>query len=128
MINATNDGTSGGGISRQTRRMRGLGTGEVVGSALVAVGLALITGLFVAAPDQPDDAMDPVAQTLLLLVGLDDVYRQAKTDAKTYMQIHDGLLDPAGPITKALESVGGRVDPTASENIRQLLDLQAVQP
>ena len=111
-------------MSRQTRRMRGLGTGEVVGSALVALGLALVTGLLAAAPDQPDDGTDSVAQTLLLLAGLDDLYKQAETDAQTY----DAMLDPAGPIAEAMHSVGAVVDPTAPDTIRQLLDLQAVKP
>ena len=128
MITAPNDGPSGRGVSRQTRRMRGLGTGEVLGSALVAVGLALVTSLLAAPSDQSGGGTDSMAQTLLLLAGMDDLYKQAEADAKTYMTTYDELLDPAGPIAEAMDSVGAVVDPTALDNIRQLLDLQAVQP
>ena len=128
MIAVPNDGPSGRGVSRQTRRMRGLGTGEVLGSALVAVGLALVTSLLAAPSDQSGGGTDSMAQTLLFLASLDDLYKQALTDAKTHMAAYDVLLDPAGPIAEAMDSVGAVVDPTALDNIRQLLDLQAVQP
>jgi hypothetical protein len=128
MRTAPNDGTSGRGVLRLKRRMRGLATGEVVGSALVAVGLALVTGLLAAAPDRSGGGTDSVAQSLLLLAGLDDLHKQAETDAKTYLQTYDGMLDPAGPIAEAMSSAGAVVDPTALDNIRQLLELQAVQP
>ncbi len=108
--------------------MRGLGTGEVVGSVLLAVGLALVTSLLAAPSDRSGGGTDSVAQTLLLLAGLDDLYEQAEADAKTYMKTYDQLLAPAGPIAEAMDSVGVVVDPTAVDSIRQLLDLQAVQP
>lgn len=44
------------------------------------------------------------------------------------MKTHDGMLYPARPIAEAMSSGGAVVDPTALDNIRQLLDLQAVQP
>ena len=44
------------------------------------------------------------------------------------MQTFDRMLDPAGPIAKALGSVGAVADPTAPDRIRQVLDLQAAQP
>ena len=44
------------------------------------------------------------------------------------MQTYDGMLDPAGPIAEAMDSVGAVADPTALDNIKQLLDLQAVKP
>ena len=95
---------------------------------MAALGLALVTGLLAAPQDQTGGSTDSVAQTLLLLVGLDDLYKQAETDAKAYMKTYDELLDPAGPMAEAMSSVGTVVDPTALDNIRQLLDLQAVQP
>jgi hypothetical protein len=128
MTPAPADCPSGRGVSGHTKRKRGLGTSNVVACALVALGLALVTGLLAAPPDQTGGGTDSVAQTLLLLAGLDDLYRQAETDARTSMQTYDGMLDPAGPITNALGSVGAVVDPTALDNIRQLLELQAVQP
>ena len=128
MTPAPGDSRSGRGISGRTRRMRGLGTSEVIGCALAAVGLALVTALLAAPPDQTGGSTDSVAQTLLLLAGLDDLYTQAQTDAKTYMQTYDGMLDPAGPIAEAMSSTGAAVDPTARDNIRQLFEVQAVQP
>ena len=128
MTPAPADGPSGRGVSRQTRRLRGLGTTDVVGCALAALGLALVTGLLAAPPDQTGGATDSVAQTLLLLAGLDDLYNRAQTDAKSYMQTNDGMLDPAGSIAEAMDSVGAVADPTALDNIKQLLDLQAVKP
>jgi hypothetical protein len=108
--------------------MRGLGSGEVVGSALVALGLALVTSLLAAPSERTGGGTDSVAQTLLLLASLDDLYEKAEADAKSYMKTYDALLDPAGPIAEAMNSVGVVVDPTALDSIRQLLDLQAVQP
>ena len=122
------EGPAGRGGSGQTRRLRGLGTTDVVGCALAALGLALVTGLLAAPQDQTGGSTDSVAQTLLLLVGLDDLYKQAESDAKAYMKTYDELLDPAGPMAEAMSSLGAVVDPTALDNIRQLLDLQAVQP
>lgn len=71
------------GVSRQSRRLRGLGTTDVVGCALVILGLALVTGLLAAPQDQTGGSTDSVPQSLLLLTGLDDLYKQAETDAKT---------------------------------------------
>jgi hypothetical protein len=38
------------------------------------------------------------------------------------------MLNSAGAMAQAMDGVGGLPDPVAAEGIRQLFDLQAVQP
>jgi hypothetical protein len=128
MTPAPGDSRSGRGVSGHSRRKRGLGTSEVVGCALAALGLALLTALLAAPPDQTGGSTDRVAQTHCSLPAWIKLHTQVQTDAKTHMQTYDKMLDPAGPIAEAMGSVGAVADRTAPDRIRQVLDLKAVQP
>jgi hypothetical protein len=52
------------------------------------------------------------------------MYKETKADAQTYLD----MLNRAGPMAQAMDGVGGLPDTTAEKSIKQLFDLQAVQP
>jgi hypothetical protein len=52
------------------------------------------------------------------------MYKETKADAQVYLD----MLNSAGPMAQAMDGVGGLPDPVAAESIKQLFELQAVQP
>jgi hypothetical protein len=52
------------------------------------------------------------------------MFKETKADAQIYLD----MLNSTGPMAQAMDGVGGLPDKTAEESIKQLFNLQAVQP
>lgn len=109
---------------RGKKRKRGLSTLEVAGCAMAALFMALLAGLVFYAPERGDQPGSSVANAMVFIAGSGSLYKQAETDAKNYLN----MLNSAGTMAQAMDGVGGLPSPVAADSVRQLFNLQTVQP
>jgi hypothetical protein len=97
---------------------------KVLGWVMVACSLALVTALLAWPRDSAEQAPSPLSDAFVFIAGSGAMYKETMADAQIYLD----MLNSAGPTAQAMDGVGGLPDPAAAEGIRQLFDLQKVQP
>lgn len=97
---------------------------NILGGILAACSLALVIALLAWPRNSAEPAPSPISDAFVFIAGSGAMYRETKADAQVYLD----MLNSAGPMAQAMDSVGGLPDPVAAEGIKQLFDLQAVQP
>lgn len=97
---------------------------KILGWGMVACSLALVIALLAWPRDSAEQAPSPLSDAFVFIAGSGAMYKETKADAQIYLD----MLDSAGPMAQTMDGVGGLPDPVAAEGIRQLFDLQKVQP
>jgi hypothetical protein len=87
---------------------------------MASCSLALVTTLLAWPGNSADPAPSLISNAFVFIAGSGALYKQTKADAQVYLD----MLNSAG----AMDGVGGLPNPVAAEGIKQLFDLQAVQP
>ena len=97
---------------------------KILGWVMAAFSLILVIGLLVWPRDSTEQAPSRISDAFVFIAGSGAMYKETKADAQTYLD----MLNSAGPMAQAMDGVGGLPDSVAEESIKQLFDLQAVQP
>ncbi len=97
---------------------------KTFGWVMASCSLALVITLLAWPRNSADPAPSLISNAFVFIAGSGVLYKQTKADAQVYLD----MLNPAGPMAQAMDGVGGLPNPVAAEGIRQLFDLQAVQP
>jgi hypothetical protein len=97
---------------------------KILGWVMAAFSLILVIGLLVWPRDSTKQAPSPISDAFVFIAGSGAMYKETKADAQVYLD----MLNSAGPMAQAMDGVGGLPDPVAAESIKQLFELQAVQP
>jgi len=112
------------GESGAARRQRGLGPLDVVAGSVAILGLVAVVLLLVWSPDgKRTTPNDPIAATLVFLVGSGSRFREAEGNAKAYLD----MLNPKGPMAEAMGTVGSATGPMAGKSIGGMFDLPTDQ-
>jgi len=97
---------------------------KTFGWVMAACSLALVIALLAWPRNSAEPAPSAISDAFVFIAGSGAMYKETKADAQVYLD----MLNSAGPMAQAMDGVGGLPDPVAAEGIRQLFDLQAVQP
>jgi len=97
---------------------------KVLEWVMVACSLALVIAMLVWPRNSAEPAPSPLSDAFVFIAGSGAMYKETKADAQVYLD----MLNSAGPMAQAMDGVGGLPDPVAAEGIKQLFDLQRVQP
>jgi hypothetical protein len=97
---------------------------NILGGIMAACSLALVIALLVWPRNSAEPAPTPISDAFVFIAGSGAMYKETKADAQVYLD----MLNSAGPVAQTMDGVGGLPDPVAAEGIKQLFDLQAVQP
>ena len=97
---------------------------KILGWVMTAFSLILVIGLLVWPRDSTEQGPSPISDAFVFIAGSGAMYKETKADAQTYLD----MLNSAGPMAQAMDGVGGLPATTAEEGIKQLFNLQSVQP
>jgi hypothetical protein len=97
---------------------------KILGWVMVGCSLALVIALLAWPRDSAEQAPSPLSDAFVFIAGSGAMYKETKADAQVYLD----MLNSASPMAQAMDGVGGLPDPAAAEGIRQVFDLQRVQP
>ena len=97
---------------------------KILGWVMAAFSLILVIGLLLWPRDSTEQAPSRISDAFVFIAGSGAMYKETKADAQIYLD----MLNSAGPMAQAMDGVGGLPATTAEKSIKQLFDLQAVQP